>query len=89
MADPLPTLAEALRERLLVIQDRDFYRSDPGAHLEALKEVSSRIHELQAALPANTDPMLQHYLERRSYDKALAWIEDSLGAHKPHDKSPS
>jgi hypothetical protein len=43
--------------------------------LERLVTVSGRIDALIAALPAGgLDPQFRHYLERRSYDKALAWI---------------
>ncbi len=69
------TLAEALRERLAVIADRDFYARDPAAHLEKLRAVSEQIKELQAQLPVPVDPKLAHYLERASYDKALAFLE--------------
>jgi len=27
-------------------------------------------------LPASTPPELRHYLERQSYQKAVAWLED-------------
>jgi hypothetical protein len=30
---------------------------------------------LQAALPKPVDPQLVHYLERKSYDKALEFLE--------------
>lgn len=68
-------LAAALRERLAVIADREFYARDPAAHMEKLRAASERIAELQAQLPAPVDPRLQHYLERCSYDKALAHLE--------------
>ena len=73
-------LAEALRERLAVIADHAHRDRDAAGHLERLIEVSSRIDALSAALPAEElDPQFLHYLERRSYDKALAWIEESAG----------
>ena len=68
-------LAEALRERLAVVTDREFYQRDPAAHLERLKAASERIVRLGSELPAPVDPQLAHYLERCSYDKALAAIE--------------
>jgi hypothetical protein len=71
-------LAEALRERLVVIADHAHRDRDAAGHLERLIEVSGRIDALSAALPAEElDPQFLHYLERRSYDKALAWIEES------------
>jgi hypothetical protein len=71
-------LAEALRERLVVIADHAHRDRDAAGHLERLIEVSGRIDALSTALPAEElDPQFLHYLERRSYDKALAWIEES------------
>ena len=68
-------LAEALRERLTVIADHAHRDRDAAGHLERLIEVSHRIDTLSAALPVEElDPQFLHYLERRSYDKALAWI---------------
>lgn len=69
------TLAAALRERLAVIADREFYARDPAAHLEKLRAVSEQITQLHGQLPAPVDPRLAHYLERSSYDKALAFLE--------------
>ena len=68
-------LAAALRERLAVIGDREFYNRDPDAHFERLKQVSERILALQVQLPSPVDPQLQHYLDRCSFDKALAHLE--------------
>ena len=71
-------LAEALRERLAVIADHAHRDKDAEGHLKRLIEVSGRIDALIAVLPASQlDPQFHHYLERRSYDKALAWIEES------------
>ena len=67
-------LAEALRERLAVIADRDWFARDATGHLEALKAVSGRIELLAATLPPPLDPQLRHYLDRCSYDKALAFL---------------
>ena len=69
------TLAAVLRERLAVIADREFYARDPAAHLEKLRAVSEEITHLQSQLPPPVDPRLAHYLERGSYDKALAFLE--------------
>jgi hypothetical protein len=35
----------------------------------------SRIDELSASLPADTDPTLLHYLRKRSYEKARLFLE--------------
>jgi hypothetical protein len=67
-------LAAALRERLAIIGDEES-RRDGAKHMARLQAVSEKIEALQASLPPSTDPRLKHYLERRSYDKALEWIE--------------
>lgn len=73
----LAPLAEALRERLAVIADHAHRDRDQSGHLQRLIEVSGRIDTLIAALPAaKLDPQFRHYLEKKSYDKALAWIEE-------------
>jgi len=77
---PFLFLAEAFRERLAVIADHEHRDRDAEGHLKRLIQVSERIDALSAALPASElDPQFRHYLERRSYDKALAWIEESAG----------
>ncbi len=68
-------LAAALHERLAVIADRASYARDPQAHLTRLQEVSERITALGEKLPPPVDPRLAHYLQRCSYDKALAFLE--------------
>ena len=70
-------LAAALRERIAVVADRELFRTDPSLHLERLKSVSERIVALQSQLPSPVDPQLAHYLQRCSYDKALAFLEGS------------
>jgi hypothetical protein len=73
-------LAEALRERLAIIADHAHRDRDAAGHLQRLIDVSGRIDALIAALPtAELDPQLRHYLEKRSYDKALAWINSEAG----------
>jgi hypothetical protein len=74
MEDTRHMLAEALRDRLNIIAD-EASRRDPGKHMDRLRTVSQKIEALQATLPAPIDPRLKHYLERRSYDKALALLE--------------
>jgi len=72
---PYQALAAALRERLAVIADREFYARDAAAHLEKLRAISERVSELEGQLPPPIDPQLAHYLQRSSYDKALAFLE--------------
>jgi len=74
-ADPFSELADALRERLAVIADRELYARDPAAHLEKLKSVSERITLLGASLPKPVAPDMAHYLQRASYQKALDWLD--------------
>jgi hypothetical protein len=74
MENALIHLAQALRERLAVVQDEES-RRDEAKHIARLKAVSEKIDKLQAALPQPIDPRLAHYLQRKSYDKALAHLE--------------
>ena len=68
-------LAEALRERLKIISDAEG-RRDPEQHVKRLREISDRIETLVATLPRPIPPRLAHFLDRRSYDKALEFLED-------------
>ena len=52
-------------------------KGDVGAALK-------RVTELQAQLGADAPPMLRHYLERRSYQKAL----DFLNSGRPETDTP-
>lgn len=67
-------LREALRERLAIIRDEES-RRDEQAHMARLSAISEKIDKLQASLPRPIDPHLAHYLQRRSYDKALEFLE--------------
>jgi hypothetical protein len=40
-----------------------------------LRPIFARIEELGAELPPGTDPQLLHFLHRKSYQKARAWLE--------------
>jgi hypothetical protein len=66
----LNELAEALRDRLAIIADEQS-RRDPVRHTARLREVSERIESLERQLPPMIDPQLRHFLQRRSYSKAL------------------
>lgn len=68
-------LAQALRERIAVIADREMFRSNPSLHLERLKSLSEKIASLQSQLPSPVPPQLAHYLQRCSYEKALDFLE--------------
>ena len=67
-------LKEALRERVAIIHD-EASRRDEEAHIARLRVISEKIDKLQATLPRPIDPRLSHYLQRRSYDKALEFLE--------------
>jgi len=68
-------LRDALKERLSIIHDEES-RRDEARHLDRLRTISEKIDKVQAALPQPIDPRLAHYLQRRSYDKALEFLED-------------
>jgi hypothetical protein len=74
MENALLDLREALRERLAIIRD-DESRRDEEKHIARLRVISEKIDKLQAALTRQIDPRLAHYLQRRSYDKALEFLE--------------
>jgi hypothetical protein len=76
MEKVIADLKEALRERLAVIRDEES-RRDEAKHIDRLRTVSEKIDKLQEALPQPIDPRLAHYLQRRSYDKALEFLEES------------
>jgi hypothetical protein len=70
-------LYEALQERLSVIADHDLRARDPRAHLERLKAAASRLDAAIARVRPNCDLQLRHFLDRQSYVKALAWLEQA------------
>ena len=69
-------LKEAVQARLDMVADHAFRDRDAAAHLKALQSAGSHLDSLVAQLPPDTDPTLRHYLERQSYTKALAWLQD-------------
>lgn len=71
-------LAAALEERLRIIADRDWYVRDSAGHLAGLIAISEEIDLLAQQLPRPLPGELAHYLERKSYDKALALLNDLL-----------
>ena len=74
MEIPLADLAAALRERLAIIADEES-RRDPERHTQRLQQISERIEMMEQQLPAQVDPQLRHFLQRRSYSKALELLE--------------
>jgi len=75
MTAPFAELAAALRERLAVISDEDS-RRDPDRHTTRLREISEKIERLERSLPPKINPELRHFLQRRSYSKALELLEE-------------
>jgi hypothetical protein len=75
METALAELAEALRERLAIIDDEES-RRNAAQHMTRLRAISEKIDNLHAALQRPIDPQLSHFLQRRSYDKALEFIEN-------------
>jgi hypothetical protein len=76
MQPSMVDLANALRERLAIIRDAES-RRDQEKHMARLRAISEKIDQLQTALPQPIDPQLAHFLQRRSYDKALEFIENT------------
>jgi hypothetical protein len=72
----LTDLAAALRERLAIISDEES-RRHPDRHTERLRTVSEKIERLEQGLPPKIDPQLRHFLQRRSYSKALELLESA------------
>lgn len=79
MDNAFVNLAQALRERLAVIRDEQS-RRDEAKHIARLHAVSEKIDKLQAVLPRPIDSRLAHYLQRKSYDKALEFLEGKITA---------
>ena len=71
-------LRVAVQTRLDIVADHAFRDRDSAAHREALKSAAANLDALVATLPSDTDPTLRHYLERQSYTKALAWLQDAV-----------
>lgn len=78
------SLIGALRRRLEIIADREWYGRDGDGHLKALMEVSALIEASSEQLPLPLHPQLKHYLERRSYEKALAFLEGNAPQDTSH-----
>ena len=74
MKNATADLATALRARLFIISDENS-RRDPEAHTARLRAISEKIERMVAALPKPIDPQLAHFLQRKSYDKALELLE--------------
>jgi hypothetical protein len=76
MESALADLAQALRERVEVIRDEES-RRDETKHIDRLRAVSEKIDRLQESLTSSIDARLKHFLDRKSYDKALEYLESN------------
>ena len=74
-------LREALGEFIAASGDKNSTGDGRRARLAAAFE---RVMNLEAKLPASVDPMLRHYMERRSYQKAF----DFLNSGRPETETP-
>ena len=74
MQEIFTELAAALRERVAIISDEES-RQNAERHMERLQNVSEKIEQLESQLPSKIDPQLRHFLQRRSYSKALELVE--------------
>lgn len=74
-------LRDALGEFIAASGDKSSTGDERRTRLSAAFE---RVMNLEAKLPANTDPMLRHYMERRSYQKAF----DFLNSGQPETETP-
>ncbi len=74
MKNEVADLRDALRERLAIIRDEESRRNE-AKHIARLRAVSEKIDLLQTSLPQPIDSRLKHYLERKSYEKALEHLE--------------
>jgi hypothetical protein len=86
-SDSSSLLVSALKRRLQIIADRDWYQRDAASHLAALVTVSDEIVSHSAELTPPVHPQLKHYLERCSYDKALAFLEGKPPQEGHHSHS--
>jgi hypothetical protein len=57
----------------------------PAAHPKPdLLPVFARLEELTRQLPKTTEPMLLHYLHRKSYQKARLFLQEPAGPGPRH-----
>jgi hypothetical protein len=76
MPEALRELAAVLRERIEIVGDATS-RQNPDAHMVRLQRVSERLEEIERRLPSTIHPQLRHYLQRRSYSKALEFLSEA------------
>ena len=67
---------KALVDRRELVAD-EASRRHQDAHFERLKSASEKIEMLEKNLTAPIPAQLVHFLERKSYDKAMSFLADS------------
>jgi hypothetical protein len=75
MTSQFPELAEALEAYFAAIAEQK------SAHPPALMPHILKLDELGQQFSASAPPMLQHYLERKSYEKALKFLKGEVSEH--------
>lgn len=75
MNDTETQILAALKELDLTV--RNLAAANPKPNLLPL---FTRIDDLARKLPAQTDPELMHFLQRKSYEKALARLQGQAAA---------
>ena len=80
-------LGDLLRNRLRLISDREWYRRDSESHLRELSTVSEEIDRLSVILIGDREihPQFKHFLAKKSFEKALQFIETGNGVEEPHE----
>jgi hypothetical protein len=68
-------LQKLLEQRLAIIGDHELRGRDPASQLDQLRRVSEEITSLHQEHQGSLPPRLNHYLERASFSKALAWLK--------------
>ena len=66
-----------LLEALQALDDAVRAISTAGAVKPALQPIFERIDTVAEAGRGALDPQLMHYIQRRSYEKALAWLREA------------
>ncbi len=75
MTTKFPELESALEAYFMAIA------SQKSANPTSLMPHILKLDELGAKLHSSAPPMLQHYLERKSYEKALKFIRGEIDEH--------
>ncbi|MFV0415455.1 MAG: hypothetical protein ACK5NG_03725 [Chthoniobacterales bacterium] len=69
-------ILKVLQERDRIVRDREHYSRDQNGHILKLMDCTRDLNILAQKLPDSADPQLRHFLDRQSYEKATAWLEE-------------